>query len=150
MPPPWSPDAGGRGTFSGHDTRCSWPRGSAVHRARSPQPSIPITISRASARSGETIVPNPLTPPPSLPEDEQFPEPSEDKQELERRRLLAQASAPPTDDDDDDDEAGPSQPDHRAVEAPSAPSAPVIDEEEEYIVHALRTEASESLPQYQR
>jgi len=92
-------------------------------------------------------VPNPLTPPPSLPEDEQFLGPTEDKQELERRRLLAQASAPPT---DDDNEAGPSQSDHRAVDASSAPSAPVIDEEEEYIVHALRTEANEGLPQYQR
>ncbi|KAK5952782.1 ph-response sensor protein [Knufia fluminis] len=109
-----------------------------------PQASIPITISRASARSGETIVPTPLTPPPSLPEDEQIARPTEDKQELERQRLLAQASAPPT---DDDHEAGPSSSGQVSAEAPSAP---VIDEEEEYIVHALQSEARESLPRYQR
>lgn len=110
----------------------------------SPQPSIPVTISRASARSGETIVPNPLTPPPSLPEDEQIIGPTDDKQELERRRLLAQASSPPT---DGESEAGPSSSGYRAAEAPTAP---MIDEEAEYIAHALRSEANESLPLYQR
>ena len=99
----------------------------------SPSSSIPITISRASARSAETIIPDPLTPPPSLPDDGT---PTEDKQELERRRLMAQASAPP-----EDDEAGPSN---------HAPSAPVLDEEEECIAQALHSEGNEALPQYQR
>jgi len=111
-----------------------------------PRQSVPITISRASARSGETIVPDPLTPPPSLPENERFPGPTEDKQELERRRLLARASAPPTD-SDGHGESGPSSAGHGAAEVPSAP---IIDEEEEYMAQFLRSEANESLPKYQR
>ncbi|KAK5100355.1 ph-response sensor protein [Lithohypha guttulata] len=100
------------------------------------QPSIPITISRASARSGDTIVPDPLTPPPSLPT------PTEDKQELERRRLEAQASAPPLDDD------SPSGSSH--TRSTDAPSAPVIDDEAEYIVQVLNMDANDTLPQYRR
>ena len=118
--------------------------GEASLASSSAPASIPITISRASARSGDTIVPGPLTPPASLPEEEQIVGPTEDKQELERRRLLAQASAPPI---DDDDAAGPSTSGHGAA---AAPSAPVIDEEEEYIAQVLRSEANDSLPQYQR
>lgn len=105
-------------------------------------PSIPITISRASARSGDTIIPGPLTPPPSLHEDG-FPIPTEDKQELERQRLLAQASAPPT---DDDNHAGPSHT-QRGV---GVPSAPVINDEEAYLSEALQQEGNEGLPQYHR
>lgn len=111
------------------------------HCPSSPQSSIPITISRASARSAETIVPDPLTPPPSLPEDS-GPLPGEDKQELERRRLLAQVSAPPT---DDGNHTGPS---NTPCSAPPA-SAPVIDDEE-YLSQALRQEGNENLPQYHR
>ena len=113
-----------------------------THLTNNPQPSIPITISRASARSADTIVPDPLTPPPSLPENE-GPSVTEDKQELERRRLAEQASAPPT---EDDEEAGPSS---QRPET-QAPSAPVIDDEAEYIAQTLRQEGGESLPQYQR
>jgi len=116
--------------------------GDAAHHPSSHQPAIPITISRASARSGDTIVPGPITPPPSLPENEII-EPLEDKQELERQRLLAQVSAPPI---DDDPEAGPSHPHSRAGQAPSAP---VIDEEE-YIAQALRRDPVESLPLYHK
>ena len=88
---------------------------------------------------------DPLTPPPSLPEEEQILRATEDKQELERRRLLAQVSAPPADDDDND--AGPSRTGRGAAEAPSAP---VIDEEEEYMAQFLGSAANESLPEYQR
>lgn len=106
--------------------------------------SVPITISRASARSADTIVPDPLTPPPSLPENEAATtmSASEDKQELERQRLAAQASAPPT---DDDDSPGPSR-----LYASNMPTAPVIDDEAEYMAQALRQTGHEGLPQYQR
>lgn len=104
-------------------------------------PSIPITISRASARSADTIIPDPLTPPPSLPEDG-IPHQTDDKQELERQRLLAQASAPPT---DDDNHAGPSN----AYQGIDAPSAPVINDEEAYLSEVLHQEG-EGLPQYRR
>lgn len=109
-------------------------------RSSSP-PSIPITISRASARSGDTIVPGPPTPPPSLPEDG-IEDMTDDKQELERRRLLAQASAPPA---GDDNEAGPSN-----ARGAGAPSAPVINDEEQYLSEVLGQEGNEGLPQYQR
>lgn len=117
--------------------------GDSVHHSRSPGPPVSITVSRASARSAETIVPDPLTPPPSLPDDE-APDPLEDKQELERRRLLAQASAPPTDDDHE------GRPSNMQAYAAQAPSAPVIHEDEEYILQALRQDTNESLPQYRR
>lgn len=113
-----------------------------LQQSSSPQSSIPITISRASARSAETVVPDPLTPPPSLPENEASPA-VDDKQELERQRLLAQASAPPT---DDDNHAGPSN-SHRAA---PVPSAPVINEEEEYLTQSFQQAENEGLPQYQR
>lgn len=104
-------------------------------------PSLPITISRASARSAETIVPDPIMiPPPSLPEDI-TPTQTEDKQELERRRLEAQASAPPV--DGEDGAAGPSNPAH-------IPSAPFIDDDAEYLARALRLDSGENLPEYQR
>ncbi|KAK0746000.1 hypothetical protein B0T18DRAFT_367968 [Schizothecium vesticola] len=88
---------------------------------------------------------------------------TEDKQELERRRLLAEASAPPEFPEDyDDDEnngesssAGPSAP-------PPLPSAPVLaeDEEQSYgmgyaygsaaAAGAVPTEGREPLPRYER
>lgn len=111
-------------------------------RPYSPQSSIPITISRASARSADTVIADPLTPPPSLPEDD-VRNPTEDKQELERRRLLAQTSAPPS---EDDNRAGPSSSHHAAA----IPSAPVINEEDEYLSQTLRQEGNEALPEYQR
>lgn len=113
------------------------------HLSNGATPSIPITISRASARSAETIVRDPLTPPPSLPEDG-VPPVTEDKQELERNRLAAQASAPPDNDDDGDAEPSSSR------SAAEIPSAPIINDEAEYIAQALPREGSESLPQYHR
>lgn len=114
-----------------------------LHAPMRPHPSIPVTISRASARSPETVVPDPLTPPPSLPDDGMS-APPEDKQELERQRLMAQASAPPA---EEDDRAGPSRSHHRDGEGASAP---VMGEEGEYMSQALQTDGSEHLPQYQR
>ncbi|KAK4105530.1 hypothetical protein N658DRAFT_416106 [Parathielavia hyrcaniae] len=68
--------------------------------------------------------------------------PSEDKQELERRRLLAEASAPPGVPEDCDNGASsgaaPSAPPLAPLAGPSAPpddlepSAPVLDDEESY------------------
>lgn len=115
-----------------------------IHIEGSSYSSVPITMSRASARSADTIVPDPLTPPPSLPEDNvaTTAAASEDKQELERQRLAAQASAPPT---DDDDSPGPST---RC--AANVPTAPLIDDEAEYMAQALSQTGHEGLPEYQR
>ncbi|KAL6706885.1 ph-response sensor protein [Coniothyrium glycines] len=91
---------------------------------------------------------------------------TDDKQELNRRRLEMERSAPPTDHDDDAD-AGqshtPSAPPMDAMQtAAFAPSAPRLDEEDEGLVDAMRagrsnTSAgasnrgvSEALPQYER
>ena len=66
---------------------------------------------------------------------------NEDKQELERRRLMAHASAPPL------DEA------HEVSSAqPLMPTAPVLNEEENYNAHTLNhvQNGGEHLPQYQR
>jgi len=118
--------------FSGHTT----PLGHAV------------AASGASARSAETVVPSPpATPPPSLPSltGSGFSPPSDDKHELERQRLMAQASSPPLDD------PGPSSSNYTAA---AIPSAPIIRDEEEYIIRTLHdddhSEATEHPPQYQR
>lgn len=77
---------------------------------------------------------------------------TDDKQELERRRLLAEASAPPEFPVEDDAGVGSSS-------APSAPpmvegpSAPILTEEEEYgayFAHQAPATSSEPLPAYQR
>jgi hypothetical protein len=75
-------------------------------------------------------------------------EPTDDKQELQRRRLEMERSAPPT----DHDEEGEGEPSH----APSAPplslspSAPMLHEDDEDLVGAVRPGRSEALPEYQR
>lgn len=113
------------------------------HSDNSPPP-IPIIISRASARSADTIVRAPLTPPPSLPEETAAVQ-TEDKHELERIRLAAEASAPPP--HGEDDAAGAS---NSAPLPADAPSAPYIDDDAEYLAQALRLDAGEHLPEYQR
>ncbi|KAK4128753.1 hypothetical protein N657DRAFT_608449 [Parathielavia appendiculata] len=99
--------------------------------------------------------------------------PSEDKQELERRRLLAEASAPPEVPDDYDNGAGsgaaPSRP-LAPLAGPSAPpdnfepSAPVLGDEEAYgphyayvsavagssMVQTGQSRPAEPLPKYER
>lgn len=96
---------------------------------------------------------------------------TDDKQELQRRRLEMERSAPPTDHDDD---AGPSSLSPSAPPPSSiphingmqnltlAPSAPVLDEDDEGLVDAMRAgrsqpqpastdrRGSEALPQYER
>ncbi|KAL1844284.1 hypothetical protein VTJ49DRAFT_2341 [Mycothermus thermophilus] len=66
-------------------------------------------------------------------------DPNEDKLERERRRLLAEASAPPEFPDDYDGGGGPSAPSGSGAPAPSgedfAPSAPVLDEDDEIGVY---------------
>jgi arrestin-related trafficking adapter 9 len=99
-----------------------------------------------STRSADTVIPSgedSVEPPAFHGEGDHLL--AEDKQELERRRLMAQASAPPG-----DGEVGPSG---SAVSA-LAPSAPVIDEEEEYNAQTLNDINLGGdhlpLPQYQR
>ncbi|OKL56666.1 pH-response regulator protein palF/RIM8 [Talaromyces atroroseus] len=90
----------------------------------------------SSAMSVDTIVPGP-----SQNEEPSFPGPdqSDDKQELERRRLMLEASVPvPTQNGDTqvDDGSNP------------LPSAPILEEEDQ--LSNLHDETDESLPLYQR
>jgi hypothetical protein len=98
----------------------------------------------ASATSAETIRPHSVSPPPAPPAAGEA-RTTDDKHELERQRLLAQASAPPL-----DDEAATSS----SPVAPPAltPSAPTINEEDEYNVQTLHHDhmGPDTLPQYQR
>lgn len=83
------------------------------------------------------------------------PDPNQDKQEVERQRLMGEASAPPDFPDDmDRRQAGPSAPN-----APEAePSAPVLDEEDEFRGYGAGAGPSssntrghnEQLPAYER
>jgi hypothetical protein len=69
----------------------------------------------------------------------------DDKQDLERQRLMAQASAPP--EEADDTGAGLQPPANAHV-----PTAPILDEADEYNAHTLNHEHTlgEHLPEYQR
>lgn len=89
----------------------------------------------SSALSVDTIVPGPSAPPPA-PDGAHAP--TDDKQELERRRLMMEASAPEP--EPADGEAG------RAADA--APTAPVLDEEDP--IMDAGASPGESLPRYQR
>ncbi|KAJ4301164.1 ph-response sensor protein [Kalmusia sp. IMI 367209] len=88
-------------------------------------------------------------------------QPTDDKQELQRRRLELEKSAPPTDDAEDASTSqGPSAPptdDMRSLTL--APSAPMLDDDDEGLVSAVRPgnsqthsdrRVSEQLPEYQR
>lgn len=109
--------------------------------------STPSTFNTAesvtSARSGETIRPGSASPPPAPPPLGTV-EATDDKHELERRRLLAQASAPPAEDGGD-------APSSSVAPPPLGPSAPTIDEQDEYNVQTLNHDHSgPELPQYER
>ncbi|KAJ4505961.1 ph-response sensor protein [Exophiala dermatitidis] len=98
--------------------------------------------STASARSGDTIRAYP-TPPPTASSLRGEGQSTDDKQELERRRLLAQASAPPQ-------ESG-GQGSSRTAPSASVPSAPIIHEQDEYNVQTLNHDhVGAELPQYER
>lgn len=83
--------------------------------------------------------------------------PAEDKQEVERRRLINEASAPPDFPEDMERRPdGPSQPSN-GTEADAEPSAPVLDEEDEYAGFGVgagpsgsRRHNPEQLPAYER
>lgn len=102
-----------------------------------PTPGPPASV--ASARSADTVRPYSTSPPPphSGPPDEA---PTEDKQELERRRIMGQASVPPIDTSAGE---GTSQ-----SSAQMAPSAPVLSEDD--YIHVDGHGDEHELPQYQR
>ncbi len=108
-------------------------------------PSTPqVALSGASTRSFDTIVPLTGSPQPPAFEGESSHRTEDDKQDLERQRLLAEASAPPT----EEGESASQQP----TAAEFTPSAPVLNEEEEYNAHTLNHDyvSGEHLPQYWR
>jgi hypothetical protein len=94
----------------------------------------------------------------SIPSSSAHIDPTDDKEELQRRRLEMERSAPPTEQDEEE-----SEPSHGAS-APTlglAPSAPVLHEDDEGLVDAVRPgrsapdasrgrRESETLPEYQR
>lgn len=90
-------------------------------------PGPPASV--ASARSADTVRPYSTSPPPPPHTASADAEPTEDKQELERRRIMGQASAPP--------EAG---------EASHAPSAPVLPDDGYIHIDGH----DHGLPEYQR
>jgi hypothetical protein len=147
----------------------------------------PKTVSTTTAGSSLTITANPPRKPPSSSENNSdgskplpaipppsptpiptcFPsssshvQPTDDKQELQRRRLEMETSAPPLDSAEDDPSLqGPSIPPLLDVQSLSlAPSAPMLDDEDEGLVDAVRHVRSrrmdgkgggEELPEYKR
>ncbi|RMZ74064.1 ph response [Pyrenophora seminiperda CCB06] len=87
--------------------------------------------------------------------------PTDDKQELQRRRLEMERSAPPPEQDDEPPSsyASSAPPLNRLHSSHLAPSAPILDDEEDDLVDAVRRgrgvaetsrRQSEALPEYQR
>lgn len=126
----------------------------------------------ATAGSSSTIDANPVPQPPSTVQrslsngvppgfasSSSFVEPTDDKQEMQRRRLELERSAPNV--RDDDDAPGPSAPPTSTMQnLVLAPSAPVLEEHDEELVGPVsdsgdgeerhRRAPSESLPVYER
>jgi hypothetical protein len=129
--PPTAPSIHRRTTNDSHTTATGSSQTAAVT----------ITAPRTSADNdahGDKALP-PLPPPSPAPQ--YFPssssavQPTDDKQELQRRRLEMEASAPPEDRDEDEDAPVASAPPVPALQNMSlAPSAPVLDEDDEGLV----------------
>ena len=126
---------------------------------QSPAPSAPGGSEAAGTK------PLPPLPPPSPAAPGYFAsssshvEPTDDKQELQRRRLAMETSAPPENNHEDDTQTQtPSAPPIQRQHSNFAPSAPVLDEDDEGLVGAVRAErnaessrrVSEVLPVYER
>ena len=133
-----------------------------VH-ANSRQPSGPITPFNDNEVSGSKPLPPLPLPSPApdyAPSSSACVEPTDDKQELQRRRLAMEASAPPEEFEEDVQNQAPStQLASFAQHANLVASAPVLDEDDEDLVDAVRTSGrtgqtsrrvSEVLPVYQR
>ncbi|KAK4156945.1 hypothetical protein C8A00DRAFT_12146 [Chaetomidium leptoderma] len=144
------------------------PAAGPSHNLGTPDPSQQDLLGAPSAPTLDDLSPGPRT------------NPTEDKQELERRRLLAEASAPPEFPEDYDNGGSSSAAAAAAGAAPSAPpagpssppiddcspSAPVLEDEEAYGPHyaygaatagasplpapGVGAEPEEELPRYQR
>lgn len=102
--------------------------------------------SATSARSVDTIVPSYSPSHSPRVEGNSFDPSQDDKQDLERQRLMAAASAPLA--NECEAAAGPST----MMDAPIAPTAPTLSEEDEYNAHTLTHdhEADDNLPRYRR
>ncbi|CAG8950446.1 hypothetical protein HYFRA_00006942 [Hymenoscyphus fraxineus] len=115
--------------------------------AESETPHVGPSAPPFSAPSSDISVPHGPSAPPleSLDPNAPLP-PTDDKQELERRRLLSEASAPEfLSDEDDNAGEGSSRARRRPQPIHHAPSAPVLPEEDGYGNHY-----HESLPKYER
>lgn len=130
--------------------------------ATKPLPPIPLRSPVAAQTSSSSPAPD------YFPSSSSHVQPTDDKEELQRRRLEMERSAPPT--DSHDDEGGlphlmPSAPPLNGMQSMSlAPSAPTLDDEDEGLVDAMRAgragpsgssitaerRVSEALPEYRR
>lgn len=124
-----------------------------LYNAEDATPHARSNIFRSLSQEGASSEPPPA---PSAPAPEDFgpavtASATEDKQELERRRMLAEASAPSEFIHDEDDNAG-----EGSNGAQHEPSAPILTDEEEYggqYTHASIAGPStlyETLPRYER
>ncbi|KAF2710472.1 hypothetical protein K504DRAFT_476430 [Pleomassaria siparia CBS 279.74] len=128
------------------------------------QSSTSSTPNDVSEATGVKPLPRLPSPSPAVPgyfaSSSSHVQPTDDKQEMQRRRLAMEASAPPEEGHDDDDTlthapsaSSPIQRQHSNL----APSAPMLDEDDEDLIGAVRAgrgnpgkRVSEALPVYQR
>lgn len=125
-----------------------------------PPPSSTSANSNASRAPPILASSSPAAVPDYSPSSSAHVQPTDDKQELQRRRLQLERSAPPADPEDASSSHVPSAPPTHAMQNLGlAPSAPTLDDDDEGLVSAVRpgpsrthSEApqSEQLPEYHR
>lgn len=129
--------------------------------ANTRQPAFPSSNNPSARRPLTDLSTPPVAAPDYSPSSSAHVPPTDDKQELQRRRLELERSAPPMDDVEEAESShGPSAPPTDEMSNLSfAPSAPMLDDEDEGLVSAVRSgpsrnqstrPVSEALPEYQR
>jgi len=163
---PTAPPLQRRATGSGTDEVMA-PESGSLHTVHADRQRTPV-----DGNANGPVKPLPPLPPAGLTEargvapeyvvsSSSYVAPTDDKQELQRRRLEMERSAPPTEPEEEGDSSyAPSAPPlNRLHSSHLAPSAPILDDEEEDLVETMRRgrdtadaskRQSEALPEYQR
>lgn len=150
-------------TVTDDDRQTTTPDSSHTINASVAHPPAPTTNDPNAAKDLPTLPSSSSSPaaaPDYSPSSLAHVQPTDDKQELQRRRLQMEASAPPTDPEEASSLPHPSAPPTDARHnATLAPSAPILDDDDEGLVSAVRpvpsrgqseAPSSEQLPEYQR
>ncbi|KAF9730584.1 hypothetical protein PMIN06_006547 [Paraphaeosphaeria minitans] len=147
-------------TVTDVDSRTTTAGSSLTNNAHATHPPHSAANDPNASRDLPALPPTPAAAPDYFPSSPAHVQTTDDKQELQRRRLQMEASAPPTDPGEASSSLHPSAPPTDAMHNLTlAPSAPMLDDDDEGLVSAVRpvssrghgeAPGSEQLPEYQR